>query len=337
MIRIIYAASNNYSSKLQLIRFLEAVKNKPYKLKIAAFKKSSPNNYNIDWTLDCLNKILEPDKYSDDFTNDDNYKIYYNQVKKFNPDLIISDLEYFTSHIANDLNIKLWQCNSSFIRLALPKSQRCYLGTNSYYRIFFNKNPMYNVKIQNMINNSNRNFIYSHFGDLKVPPILNSKFEWIRPYHLVGRSFATCKHNLISGSLNSNKGIYTLLSKYPDSVSFTEFYKEKYNNLTLKDINNREEYTCNVYNSNLFVCEGQTSFLADAYYNSKYSIIMLNALDAECITNSAFSCSLSLSKTIYSPDENISFIMNNSVTPRYNPKVKFLHQKIDELIINYNY
>ena len=138
MLKILYAAANNQNAKIQLSRFMEAIKGKPYIVKVAAYKKSSPE-MNIDWTLDCLLNIFEPEHISLD---NDNFQTYYEQVKYFNPDLIISDLEYFTSYIANVLNITLWQCSSSIINFSLVGEYKYNLGIFKKYAYIFNKNPI---------------------------------------------------------------------------------------------------------------------------------------------------------------------------------------------------
>ena len=330
MFRILYAAGNSYSSKIQLTRFLEAMKDKPYLIKTAAYRKSSPTNYNIDWTLDCILNIYRPSAISDDFKLNDNLSIYFEQVKRFNPDLIISDLEYFTSYIANVLNINIWQCSPILIKNAVSFEQKYNLG-EKFYKIYFDLET-YNSRLTNIITNSNCNLIYSHFGDLKRPPPIKDKFEWIRPYHYIGKYFPPCKHNIISGSLNSNKSIYQFLGRHNDSIAFTEHYDEQYSNVVLKDINDKNEYICNLHNSNLFVCEGQGSFLADAFYNNKYSIIMLDSTEVECIINHLYSSGLGLSKTIYASHEDISECFERTVEFKYSDNVKFLHEKIEEIL-----
>ena len=56
-IKILYAAGNTSNSKIQLSRFLKAIADKPYTIKVAAYKNSSPSIH-IDWTLDYLLNIL---------------------------------------------------------------------------------------------------------------------------------------------------------------------------------------------------------------------------------------------------------------------------------------
>lgn len=327
MLKILYAASNNENSKIQLSRFLKAIEGKPYLVKVAAYKQSSPKDVSIDWTLDCLRNIFKPDLISID---NDNFSIYFEQVKYFNPDLIISDMEYFTSYIANVLNITLWQCSSSLINLAVSNEDRHNVGFSKQYSYLIRKETR-PQRIINIIDNSNCNFVYSHFGDIKNPPSLKENYEWIRPYHTVGKDYAPCSHNIVAGLPKNNKKIFHLLKKYPDSVAFSDFSEESYFNLLLKDIGNHEEYTCNLSNSNLFVCEGQTSFLADAYYNNKYSVVMINFKDTECVINSLFSEKFQLSHTIYDSEEDLTSYLNVPIQSSYNDKVKYLHEKLEDI------
>ena len=112
---------------------------------------------------------------------------------------------------------------------------------------------------------------------------------------------------------------------------FTKDYDEQYSNITLKDLNNHDEYICNLHNSNLFVNSGQTNFLADAYYNGKFSLIMPDYNDTECVINSVSSDHEKLSKIIHDPTENIEDYKSLSVNVNYNSKINFLHERIDSL------
>ena len=328
MLKILYAAANNENAKIQLDRFIKAMVGKPYTIKIAAYKKSSPLNLSIDWTLDCLLNIFKPDYVSLD---NDNFSIYFEQIKYYAPDLIISDMEYFTSYIANVLNVTLWQCSSSLINWGIITSQKYNLGLFKTYSYLFNKNPLQSQRIINIVDNSNYNFVYSHLGDTEQPPTLKEGFNWIRPYHTVGKDSIPCRHNIIAASPDNNKDIIDLLKKYSDSIIFTDSCEESYTNVQLKKLEQQEEYFCNLKNSNLYICGGQTSFLADAFYNNKYSIVLTNFKDLECIMNSMFSDHLKLSTSIYNTKENLNKFMNQSVTYTYNDQIKFLHEWIEEL------
>lgn len=328
MLKILYAANDSYNSKIQLIRFLDAIKNKPYQIKIAAFKKSSPKFINVDWSLNCLYNIFRPNHISLD---NENFKTYYDQVKYFAPDLIISDMEYFTSQIANMLDITLWQCSSSLINFALSFDEKYNVGLFKKYSYIFNKNPTHTQRMVNVIDNSNYNFVYSHFGDLNNPPSLKSNFEWVRPYCSTGKEYAACYHNVTSATFSSNKKIISILKKIPDSVMFSQFADETYTNLLMKDISEQEEYFCNLKNSHLFVCEGQTSFLADAFYNQKYTVIVPNFMEPECILNAIFSSHFNLSTTVYSAESNLIDLMSKEINSYFNPQVKLLHERLEEI------
>lgn len=326
MSKILYAAADTENAKLQLARFVSAMKDKPHQLKVAAYKKSSPS-INIDWTLDCLLNIFKPQNIS---VENENFSFYFDQVKKFNPDLIISDLEYFTSYIANNLNIPLWQCSSALLNNALSHGQKYNLGLyKNYYHLFRRIDRDSNQREINMIDNSESNFVYSHFGDTLDPPILNDKFEWIRPYHFRSKPSALCKHNIVAGMFHNNKKLFKLLENYDDCVVFSEFLEEEYPNILLKDIYNLNEYSCNVANSDLCISDGTTSFLADAFYNNKFSIIIQNIYDIESIINGVYSEKLGLSKIVKDLNSDLTEVVKD-IDSKYNRKIKYLHEKIEE-------
>lgn len=327
MLKILYAAGNNDNSKITLDRFIQHLSGA--QVKIAAYRKSSPSHISIDWTLDCLLNMNRPDYYS--IEDNDNYNTYYQQVKYFNPDLIISDLEYFTSCVANSLNIKLWQCSPSLISYALTPDEKYDTGLFKTYSYVTSRSFTFNQKIINIIDNSDLNFVYSHLGDFLPPPKLKSNFQWIRPYHKTGKTTIPCKHNIVAGVTSGNKKIFNILQKYSDSVIFVNFKGEHYDNLLLKSISDQQEFYCNLYNSRLFLCEGQTSFLADAYYNGKYSVVIPNFSDLECIINANISEKMGYSTCIFDETRDLHELMDVSVTTSYNDNIKFLHDKLEEV------
>lgn len=325
--KILYAASNNQNAKIQLSRFLKAMEGSQHQIKIAAYKKSSPKDINIDWTLDAVLNIYRPDLLS---LNSDNLSIYLEQVKSFAPDLVISDLEYFTSCIANELDITLWQCSSSMINYALSRKEKYNLGLFKYHAHSLNRDAVDTQRIVNIIDNSNCNFVYSHYGDMEVSPILREGFEWIRPYHQVAKNYVPCEHYITAVLSNSNKRVLDVLKKYPDSVVFMENAQECHYGVQVKDIRIVDEYYCNLKNSTLFVCQGQTSFLADAFYNGKYSLIFPDYEDAESITNSQISQKLGVGQIVSHADAISSCSPLNINSVRLD-SIKYLHERIEEL------
>lgn len=323
MLKILYAAENKSNSFIQLNRFLQNIDKSKYIIKIAAYK----NNYqfNIDWTLNCLHNYYDKNKQ---YLECEYFQIYFDQIKSFNPDLIISDLEFFTSYIGNYLNIPLWQYSSSILVYGTEIIEKLNTQVYSNYSYITNRNNDHYRKYFNIINNSNLNLICSHFGDMNNPVKLKDNFEWIRPYHFIGQKSIPCQHNIIATS--SNKKIINNLNKLSDCVVFSNFIDEKYHNIIVKDINNVEEYACNLQNCNLFVCEGEESYLADAFYNNKYTLVMPNLSDTECIMSSLFSEKNNLSTNIYSElDFNKINIM--PIEYKLNNEIGYLHQKIESL------
>lgn len=328
MFKILYATGNKNSSLIQLARFIEETKDRPYQIKIASYIKSSPKNINIDWTLDSLLNIYDPEHFT---LEGDDFKIYYDNIKRYAPDLIISDLEYFTSYIANQLNITLWQCSSSMVRNAI--SFKYDLGFFKKYAYLLNKRSANTQRNINIIDNSDCNYVYSYLGDLDNAPELKQNFKWTRPYHVVGKINIPCQHNVIGATLNNNKKLINLIKNNKDSVVFSNFYDETYANVKLKDIGNNIEFACNLKNSNLFLCEGQTGFLADAYYNNKYSAIIPDFTDAECVINSVFSEKYELGTVIYDVAQSLELLMNKEIKSSYNKNINYLHEEIDKLVL----
>jgi uncharacterized protein (TIGR00661 family) len=331
MFKLLYAVDNSFNARLQLERFMEVAQHLPITIKIAAYQKSSPKNININWTLDCLTNIFHPKLLSFKDGGNDNFQIYYQQIKYYQPDLIISDMEYFTSYIATVLNIPLWQCSSRLITFGSDRQWG--FGLFKKYGYFLHRNSAEATQQQiNIIDNSNQKFIYSHLGDTNKPPILKNGFEWIRPYHCLGKLSPPCRHHLTAATIDNNKKIYQILQRQKDCVAFSEFPYESYQNIILKDIDQQSEYYCNLKNCDVFVCEGQTNFLADAFYNQKYTAILLNYNDVECLINSVYSEDLKLSTTIYTNENDLDRFSNEEINFEYNNKIEYLHQKIERLL-----
>lgn len=323
--KILYAAAHNQNAKLQLLRFLSAMEGSKHQIKIAAFKKSSPKDINIDWTLDALLNIYRPDLIS---LHSDNLSIYLEQVKSFAPDLIISDLEYFTSCVANELNIPLWQCSSSLINFALIRNEKYNLGLFKYHAHALNRDTLHSQRMVNILDNSNRNFVYSHYGDMAEPPSLLDGFHWIRPYHRIAKGYVPCQHFMTAALSVSDKKLIAFMKKYPDSVVFINEPRERYQNPQVKDIRIVDEYYCNLKNSVFYACQGQTSFLADAFYNGKYALIFPDYEDAESLTNSQLAQKIGIGSIMTYSD---SLPEQSLIEPVYSDSVKYLHEHIGEL------
>lgn len=323
--KILYAASNNSNAKIQLSRFLQAMQGSTHQMKVAAFIQSTPRNVPTDWTLDCLLNLYKPEQMN--LANNDNLRIYFEQVKYYAPDLVISDLEYFTSYIAQMLNIPIWQCSSSLISYALTRETKYGMGIHKNYGYLFTSDTISHAMVANLLDNATRKMVYSHLGDTLQQLPLSEGFEWVRPYHQLGKANIPCQHFLVAGLANSDKKVLAIMKKYSDSVAFIDSSLETLVNPQVKDIRNQEEYFCNLRNSPFFLCQGQTSFLADAFYNSKYPLIVLDYNDAEAVLNTCASQHLGLASTI---DTSIDLPQQTKeVSPLYNVNIKYLHEKVN--------
>lgn len=172
--KILYAAGNYESSKTQLERFVDSLDPR-FTLKIAAYKKSSPP-INIDYNLDSFS-FNDNIEYSSD-----NLYLLMKQIESFEPDLIISDMEYYCSFIAKELKILLWQCSAFILNNSLTSSFKHSLGLNKTYEFLLREDYRLNQKIVNVLDNSDKIFVYSHFGDLSPYVDIKNGFDWIRPY-----------------------------------------------------------------------------------------------------------------------------------------------------------
>lgn len=323
--KILYAAANREGSLLQLFRFLLAIKDKLHTIKVAAYKKSTPN-VPIDWNLDALQNIFEPDHIS---FNNDNLRLYLSQVEYFNPDLIISDLEPFTSYVALLLNKKLWHVSPSLLYYATPHAEKIQLSIYKSYGYLFNKNIKMQQQIKNHIFNADKNFIYSHLGDTNLIPNIPTNFEWIRPFYTTGKDSKACQHNLVAGVIKNDKSTINFIKHYEDAVIFTPFLDETYRDVVLKDVYNLTEFGCNIKNCNLFVSVGHADFLADAYYNRKYVFILPNFKEPECIINALYAERFNLGKILY--NRKALDFQPPKQTVNLNPNIKSLLEKIEEI------
>lgn len=315
------------NARIQLSRFLAAMRGSGHQIKIAAYKKSSPRGVSIDWTLDCLLNMFDPSKISVD---NDNLQIYYQQIQQYAPDLVISDLEYFTSYVANLLDLTVWQCSSSIINYALDRSEKYNAGVFKYFAHALHREKETTQPIINLLDNADRNLVYAHFGDMARQPTLLDKFQWVRPYHQVGKDSVLCRHGIIAALPDGNKQLLGWLKNHTDSVAFVYQPYEKYSGLLVKDIEHQEEYFCNLKNSSLALCRGQVSLLADAFYNGKYVLMHPDYQDPEAILGSQLTQHYGMG-SILSLSHDLSKFSDLVVIPNYNNEVKYLHQYIEEL------
>lgn len=267
--KIVYAAGNTISSKYQLKRFLSHM-NSTDSIKVAAYQKSSPSNISVDWTLDCLLNSLKTQLPS--ISYNENYNIYKEIVKGYSPDLIISDLELFTSEIGFELKIPVIQCSSHLLWKALTNRSKYNLGICSFNRYLYSNDLNKNIYLSKLFEKSYQNYIYSHYGDLENPPDLEKGYQWITPYHLVAKKSIVSEHEIVGVSPNNDIDVLNVLQNYDDAILFNNNSNYNYDNINIKNLDNEEEYISNVRNAETLICEANATFLADAFYNGHHPI-----------------------------------------------------------------
>jgi len=314
--KILYAAGNTTSSLFQLARFSNHF-NTNDTIKIAAYKKSSPKNLSIDWTLDFLLNPFKKDLLS--LNDNENCSIYFNLIKSYKPDLIISDLEIFTSLIGIDLNIPVIQCSSSLLSFALEFKYLYHIGMNKYNYLFLNEHE--NSRLLNIILNSNANYVYSHFGDIENSPNLKFGFNWISPYHSLGKISTIYEHEIVGINNCNDLNIINLISGTDDCVLFSKETNSKFENIQIKNIEEEKEYSCNVANAKKIICEANSTFLADAFYNNKKPIYSNHPFEYDVVLNGLCSSYLKTAYSIDEAKETCNFNLKNCV--RKNP---YLHE-----------
>jgi hypothetical protein len=185
MLKILYAADNRSTSFYTLKRFLDTYK-RYYDIKVAAYSKSI-GNLNANWNLDALLDFTGKSK-GITFKNT-NFPLYVREVKRFNPNLIISDVEVYSSYVALELGIPVWQVSPLLLYYGLPDKGSLY----KYYSGVFSKDIDRNKYINYIMSNSDKRFILSHIGDLMDRPDIDPAYEWVRPnYQTISN-----EHNLI--------------------------------------------------------------------------------------------------------------------------------------------
>ncbi len=313
--KILYSAGDRSGAKLQLIRLLEHLDPSTYTIKLAGYKRMG---LLLDWTLDALHDPLNIANLSLD---NDNFEILFEQIKSFDPDLIISDLEIFASYAGQLLHKPVWQVSPKLLEyINLPQ-----MGLHKY-TILREHSEYEQELLKNILTNSEKRYVYSHFGDVTNVFALLSDYEWVRPYHYLGAVSLPCAHNMVV--MEPPKKMLAALKAYQDVVAFTDSALTNMPNLITKDMANIQEYACNVKNCNYYISSGITDTLADAFYNDKFSTIIPDLFDPECVINMLLTEYYKLGLIAY--DGLINVDIGHGISSSHNTKTSFLHQEIDK-------
>lgn len=174
--KILYAAGNRDGSYPQYKRFLQSIKNKNIILKTAGYQRSI-KDLDADFTLDALLNFSTDDK---GITHNGNHNYYSKQIQVFAPDLIISDLEPFTSILALELDIPIWQVSPLLLYWAIPLDTRKKTGIGAINAFVFVSLNSLEQKYK-LITRSSKRYVVSHLCDTAYASNINMNFEWVRP------------------------------------------------------------------------------------------------------------------------------------------------------------
>lgn len=314
--RILYAASKWSSSKLQLLRFLENLDFTKHTVKIAAYKNYCPNIH-IDFLLDPLQSLNRATSNINIDNNNYNLSIYVDFIKNFNPDLVISDLEFTSSYLALELNKKLWNVSSMLMHFGIGlKDKRDLVFMNKFLHVV--KNTFNNTSYQNyhhILAYATKNYLYSHFGEYNSLK-LNDGFEWVRPYYKI---MPPKKTDTFCVSYLNNRNIIKKIKN--KAVVFSEFSDEAFPNVELKNMYHQNEYYADLAGCDYLMCTANTLFLADAYYNNKFANIIPVYDNIECLYNMLMAEKMGTGKIIYNND---ALVPASEIRTHINPDIKSL-------------
>jgi len=224
--KIIYVLTNNIHSHIQLSRFLK-VKDPSIDIKI--FSKGISNYFDSDINLDYF--------YSKNgnFIHNKEFEFLYEYIKKYDPDLLITDGDYRLPILAFDLNIPC-------INYSIDNFYQNYITVP----IIFQFNKFY---ITNLLNNSVVNLIPGIADGLEEGTEFRQK-----------PLFTTCRPFTFKGNKKENKKIH--ISKNNKSLSKDIGY-------SYSDINS-SEYFNSLASSDYCLIEFSYTYFIDAYYNNKF-------------------------------------------------------------------
>lgn len=321
--KILYVGNDSPSSLLQLERFRARPKN--FEVRYAGFNNSL-SEIGVDYTLDPIGNSSRTGR-----VKRSNLDRYISEIAAYRPNLIINDFDFPTSYAATELGIPYWLASSTLLYFGMPKLMKQTIKIGQYFTNLF-ENFAYNHIYQ--ITNADRLLMYSCLGDMSMCPELLPRFEWVRPYHIKA-SYSERQPAFIATLMETDKKFIKYLSNLGDTNLYSPFEYEKYKNINHLNILNNISYAEDLNQAYLCFNRGESSLVADAFYNEKYSLIYPNVKNIDTIINGHVFQYLKLAERIYTRE---SFDQINSlaqrdmnVKVRLDPGVKYLDEYIGEL------
>jgi hypothetical protein len=193
--RILYGAGQSSGANVRLGRFLKRCK---HEVIVAAYYRNHKYLHHIDWALDAV-RTTDPTRRT--MVNDlfghtgvpqidyDLTSMILDHLVENTPDLIISDYEPITAHIAETMEIPLWYCSPLLMLPGLDWEN----GQGKMIRQF--DGVLENIR---KMPTAQRQLVYSPFCDLAGRPLLKEGFEWVKPYVERNQSLIIDTHPLLN-------------------------------------------------------------------------------------------------------------------------------------------
>jgi len=203
--RILFGAGDFPGSNIMVSRFIQ---NAPdHEIRVAAFYRNHKYLHSIDWCLDALrytkvgdsNYFKEKHGQSGPYVNHEMANLIIDDLLEWQPELVISDCEYFTAMVAKALEIPLWYC-SPMLQMTGIEHDRKEINTKIFdtIKLYINSLPQ-----------GERYLIYSPLCDIICRPFLKRGFEWIRPYSVIGSETTSIELPIIQRVLPKNAVLTT--------------------------------------------------------------------------------------------------------------------------------
>jgi hypothetical protein len=178
--KILIGANNCLGSNIMASRIINHLSS-IHEIRIAAYYKNHQYLKSIDWCLDALYqpKFRSLNYFKEKFgvfgpnINHNLADLIINNLSEWNPNLVISDCEFFTAMVAKVLEVPLYYCSPLLQIVGIHHVQK-ELDYNLFgnFRKYFNLLPIADFYL-----------IYSPLCDISCRPVLKDGFEWIRPYY----------------------------------------------------------------------------------------------------------------------------------------------------------
>lgn len=243
MFKILLFSKRDANSIHQLNNTIYDLSKGDYKLKVFSYYNQ---NSISDFILDSAFFFnLRGSDNNSKFTS--TYQAALKYIETYNPDLILSDLDFLPFYIARDLDIKLWVVSSDLLFYATEFKTKLLLEKK--YKVYYKNNRTFLINIE-LFEYADKLLIYSQTPDI-IDDNIESGYSFVYPEK---------KDKLILNGFNiaNTKADFDLLKKLRnkhDNINY--FCSDNIDNLKLKNINIFNIYEGNNYiNYNLSLSNG---------------------------------------------------------------------------------